>query len=177
MVEEACQHESNTFGYGIWSHHIAPMVPIARQLAQQCGADEEIVVIATLLHDLAGIQNADDVADHHTVGAVRAEEILHAHQYPPERIRAVQHCIRNHRGSVNNPKSTIEEICVADADAVVHMTEIVSLFYVAYQEKGMSIDDGKQWLKGKMQRDWEKMSEKSKRLFEHKYRAILDVLQ
>ncbi len=177
IVENACKAESNAFGYGIWSHHIHPMVPIAQQLAQQFGADEEIVMIATLLHDLAGIQHAEDAPEHHIVGALRAAEILQAHQYPAERIRAVQQCIHNHRGSVNRHKSTVEEVCVADADAIVHMTEIASLFYVVYKERAMSIDHGKQWLKEKIQRDWEKMSEKSKVLFESKYRAIVEVLQ
>ncbi len=153
------------------------MVPIAQNLAQQYGADEEIVIIATLLHDLAGIQHANDAADHHIIGAIRAEEILHARSYPAERIMAVQQCIENHRSSVNTHKHTVEEICVADADAIVHMTEIASLFYAAYQEMDMSIDDGNIWIKKKIQRDWEKMSEKSQARFEQKYRAILEVLR
>jgi len=45
IVEAACKEKSNAFGYGIWSHHIQPMVPIARKLAKQFGADEEIVII------------------------------------------------------------------------------------------------------------------------------------
>jgi HD superfamily phosphodiesterase len=133
-------------------------------------------LIAALLHDLAGIQNAKDKAQHHLIGAIRAEEILHANNYPPEQIMAVQRCIQNHRGSVNNRKSTIEEICVADADAIVYMTELASLFYAAYKELDMNIDNGKIWVKEKIQRDWKKMSEQSKVLFEHKYRAILEVL-
>ena len=177
IVEDACKETSNAFGYGIWSHHIHPMVPIAQKLAKQFGADEEIVIIATLLHDLAGIQNANDKTDHHIIGAIRAEEILHTYHYPAERIMAVQQCIKNHRGSVNNHKSTIEEICVADADAIVHMTELASLFYAAYKELDMNIDDGKIWMKEKIQRDWEKMSENSKILFEQKYRAIMEVLR
>ena len=134
-------------------------------------------MIAVLLHDLAGIQNADDAAEHHIVGAVRAKEILQLYHYPAERITAVQQCIKNHRGSVNIRKSTIEEICVADADAIVHMTEIASLFYVAYKERGMAIDDGKQWLREKIERDWKKMSENSKTLFKHRYYAVLKALQ
>ena len=176
IVEDACKAETNAFGYGIWSHHVHPMIPIAQKLAQKFGADEEIVIIATLLHDLAGIQNSKNKAEHHLIGAIRAEEILQAYQYPAEKIQAVQHCIKNHRGSVNNHKSTIEEICVADADAIVHMTELASLFYAAYKELDMNIDDGKLWMKEKIQRDWEKMSEQSKVLFEYKYRAIQEIL-
>ena len=176
LAEDACKDRNNKFGYGIWSHHIKPMVTIARKLAKQFGADEEIVIVATLLHDLAGIQNSENKEDHHVIGAKKAEQILISYNYPPEKIKIVKQCIQNHRGSVNYQKSTIEEICVADADAIVHMTELPSLFYAAYKEMGMTIEAGKAWLREKIIRDWHKMSEKSKTLFEQKYRAVLEIL-
>ena len=176
LAERACQSKNNAFGYGIWSHHIKPMVDIARKLAKQFGADEEIVIIATLLHDLAGIQNSNDKAEHHMIGAKKAEQILNSYNYPAEKIKRVKQCIQNHRGSVNNQKHSIEETCVADADAIVHMTEVPSLFYAAFKEMGMSIDVGKKWLREKIQRDWDKMSANSKKLFKHKYQAVMEVL-
>ena len=153
------------------------MVPIAQRLAIEFGADEEIVTIATLLHDLAGIQNSKDRDEHHIIGAKRAEEILRAHNYPTEKIKAVKHCIINHRSSVNNSKNTIEEICVADADAIVHMLEITSLLYAAYTKLGMEIDDGRNWVRNKIKRDWDKMSTQSKLLYEQKYNAIIEILK
>ena len=40
--------------------------------------------------------------------------------YDIDRIKLIQQCIRNHRGSVLNSKITIEELCVADADAIAN---------------------------------------------------------
>ena len=64
-VENACKSESNIFGYGIWTHHIKPMISIAQELAKQYKADIEIVTIATLLHDLAGIKDDTKSKERH----------------------------------------------------------------------------------------------------------------
>jgi hypothetical protein len=39
IVEDACKSDANVFGYGIWSHHIRPMIPVARRLADEYQAD------------------------------------------------------------------------------------------------------------------------------------------
>ena len=49
----------------------------------------------------------------------------------------LQKCILNHRGSVKLERNSIEELCVADADAVSHFDSVPSLLYLAYVEKGM----------------------------------------
>ena len=175
-VEAACKAPGNSFGYGIWTHHIKPMLPLARKLASETGADQEIVSIAVLLHDLAAIQDRNNKEDHHISGAILAETILKDQKYPAEKIERVKDCIKNHRGSVNNRKETSEEICVADADAIVHMLEISSLFYAAYREMNMTIDDGRKWISGKIERDWHKMSGRSRMLYESTYRTIAELL-
>ena len=177
MVEEACKSDKNVFGYGMWSHHVKPMVQIAKELARNYGADIEIVEIASLLHDLAAIKDESKRKEHHIYGAEEAEKILKSYDYPEDRIERVKKCILNHRGSVNNKKGSMEEVCVADADAMAHIKEIGSLFYVAYKEMDLDIDQGTEWIKGKMQRDLNKMSETGKANFKKKYEEIMDVLK
>jgi uncharacterized protein len=104
LVENACKYENNIFGYGIWSHHIKPMIPLGQKLAKEYGANEEIVTISVLLHDLAGIENANNTEEHHKIGAERAEKILLEYNYPQDKIDAIKKCILNHRSSVNNCK-------------------------------------------------------------------------
>jgi len=82
----------------------------------------------------------------------------------------------NHRGSVNNPKCSPEEICVADADAMAHITENGSLFYMAYREMNMDIDQGINWIRNKISRDWNKMSENGRIRFKDRYEQILSIL-
>lgn len=176
LVENACKSKSNKYGYGIWSHHIKPMLKISTKLADLYNAEEEIVIIATLLHDLAGIRDDSKTKDHHIYGAIEAEEILRKYNYPEVGIEKVKKCILNHRGSINNIKDSVEEICVADADAMAHIEQIGSLFYLVYKELNMELDEGIQYINGKINRDWNKMSEKSKELFKYKYERVIGVI-
>lgn len=176
IVEDACKSDNNIFGYGIWSHHIAPMIEISGELAKKCVADIEIVEIATILHDYAGIKNEKYIKEHHLYGAIEAEKILLKENYPIGRIKIIKNCIKNHRSSVNNHKGTIEEICVADADAIVHIDQIESLFYVVYARMNLSIDEGKEWIRKKLIRDWDKMSDLGKEYIGSKYSKIIEII-
>ncbi len=82
LVEHACASEENRIGYKIWKYHIKPMIPIAQELAVVHEADEEIVTLAVLLHDLAGIEDVSKRKLHHSFGADRACGPLHHAQVP-----------------------------------------------------------------------------------------------
>lgn len=58
------------------------------------------------------------------------------------KIALVQKCILNHRGSAKLERNSIEELCVADTDAISHFDSVPSLLYLAYIEKGMDIEQG-----------------------------------
>ena len=52
-----------------------------------------------------------------------------------EKIALVQACVRNHRGSICSDKNSIEEVCVADADAISHCNNVPSLLHLTFVEK------------------------------------------
>ena len=177
IVEGACKAETNAFGYGIWSHHILPMIQIAEKLADRVNADKEIVTLAVLLHDYAGIKDQEFIEEHHIWGAKEAETILKNENLEEDRIERVKKCILAHRGSAIIEKTTEEERCVADADAIVHIDQLASLFYLVYGDRGMSIDEGRKWVKDKLARDWGKMSENGRNMVKHKYDCIMELLE
>lgn len=175
LVEKACLSERNAYGYGIWKNHIAPMVAIANELAQLHSADSEVIRIATLLHDLAGIEDHSNAENHHIHGAERARLLLGEVGYPSEKTELVAQCILHHRGSVLMSKETAEEECLADADAVAHMSDLPSLFFVAYEKQGMGFEEGKHWVLQKIQRDWQKMSKIARERYTDQYNGILNI--
>lgn len=177
LVERACEASDNRFGRGIWSHHVAPMLIVAAELASRVEADQEIVGIAVLLHDYAGITDRAKVEDHHIHGAAEAERILTEEGYPRSRIDQVKECILTHRGSVSLARETKEQQCVADADAIAHINAVPSLFFVAYHNLGMGIDDGAQWVKEKLERDWLKLSDTGKEIARSSYEALQTILR
>jgi uncharacterized protein len=50
--------------------------------------------------------------------------------------------LSNHRGSIAGERLSLEEICVADADAISHFDNIPSPLYLAYVKRNLGIDEG-----------------------------------
>ncbi len=89
----------------------------------------------------------------------------------------IEQCILTHRGSVNVEKTSPEKICVASADAMAHIDQVASLFYYVYNEKKLSIDDGRIWIKEKLERSWNKLCPQAKEIIKDKYFCVLKILE
>ena len=168
-IYERCSRPSNVFGMGIFDH-VKAVVKNGKELAEQYGGDVEVVMIAGWLHDIASI------TDESLYGAQMAGEILEGMNYPPEKTALVRACIRSHRGSVPAPKGSIEEWCVADADAISHFDSVPSLLYMAYAKKGMELEEGKTFVREKLKRSFAKLSPEGKLHYQEKYRQVMELL-
>lgn len=166
-IKRRCVSSDNFFGEGIYEH-IENVAKNAVELAKLYQADIEVCELAGWLHDIASITDYKLYENHHIHGANMAEEILKSYNYPTEKIELVKLCILNHRGSVLREKTTKEEICVADADAISHYDTLPSLFYLAFVQRKLNINDGVQFIKSKLERSYNKMSQESKEYYRHK---------
>ena len=129
------------------------MVKNAEILAGKHGTDKEVVIIAAWLHDIALITDYAMYEEHHKYGADIAKEILNELNYD-KKMALVQKCILNHRGSVKLKRNSIEELYVADADAISHFDSVPSLLYLAYVERKMDIEQGAQFVRKKLERSY-----------------------
>lgn len=159
-IKRKCELPSNFFGMGCF-YHIKAVVDNAVMLAKQFGADEEIVIIAAWLHDIASITDYNLYEEHHIHGAEMVKEILVTFDYDKEKIPQVQSCVLNHRGSISGERLSLEELCVADADAISHFDNVPSLLYLAYVKRNLGIDEGREFVKAKLIRSYEKLDRKS----------------
>ena len=100
--------------------HILRVYHLAERLAQEEGADLEVVRAAALLHDAEGNATADasfDRLDHHHSSASFARKTLLAEGWSEARIAAVEHCIRAHRFRDRSEQPlTLEAQVLYDAD-------------------------------------------------------------
>lgn len=175
-IKRRCESPDNFFGAGSFEH-IESVANNAVKLAKLYKADAEVCEIAGWLHDIASITDYKLYEDHHIHGAKMSEEILKSYNYPTDKIELVKLCILNHRGSVPREKTTKEEICVADADAISHYDTLPSLFYLAFVQRKLNIDDGVEFIKSKLERSYNKMSEQSKKYYQDKRNMILSILK
>lgn len=170
-VKSRCQLTTNVYGVGAWDHHIKLVYKIAIKICNEYNADYEIVSLAALLHDIASITNVEYTENHHIIGAKISEELLASYNLDKEKIELIKKCILNHRGSKLLEKTTPEEICVADSDAMAHFHSIPSLLRMVYVQKNMSIDEGADFVFQKLERSYIKMSSKGKQIITPQYEA------
>ena len=177
LVKDRCKKPTNAYGIGAWEHHIKIVYELAIKYANDYGAQQEIVALAALLHDIASVTDASYTEEHHVIGAKIAEELLLEENYPIEKINLIKKCILNHRVSILKDKNSNEEKCIADCDAMAHFYSIPSLFSMVYREKKLSIDEGSKFVMDKLERSYNKMSDKGKLLVKKQYECAKNILK
>lgn len=170
-VKNRCMLPSNAYGIGAWDHHIELVYKIAIDICNEYKADYNIVALSALLHDIASVTNKEYTEEHHVIGAEIAEELLSKYNLSSDIIEQIKKCILNHRGSRLVDKNTSEEVCIADADAMAHFYSVPSLLRMVYVEKGLSIDEGREFVYNKLERSYKKLSKQGKKIIKKHYEA------
>ena len=165
IVKKECENDNWS-----WDYHMVSVVKYANQLACKLGADKEIVEISAWLHDITRLKG--DPENHHISGPIEAERILKELNYSQEKIDKIKHCIHAHRGSQSIKRETLEAECVASADAMAHFDNVPALLYVAFVKRQMKIEEGKTWVRNKLERSWKKLIPEAKEIALPKYEAV-----
>jgi uncharacterized protein len=160
--------------YNFWEQHVKYVVDEANELAIKYNADKEIVELAALLHDVALMMCVGERKDHHINGALIAESLLLKYNYPLDKIKKVTGCIVNHRSSKNATNN--EELCVADADILAHFDNIPMLFNSAFKRCDISLDDINEWMREAFEKDYNDLSDRTKKEFKERYELICHVV-
>lgn len=160
---------------GRMKYHILPVVRIANEMARRLDADVEVVEIAAYLHDITRILG--DRESHHISGAEYAKNFLTRYDFDDKKIELIEKCIKNHRGSIENKRESIEEKIISTADAVSHIEYPLPLFYTWYGKRGATLDAGRIEIRNKLQRSWKKIEiQYKKEEIKEKYFYLMEVL-
>jgi uncharacterized protein len=160
--------------YDFWNEHIKYVYEESLKLAKEYNADLEIVSLGALLHDIALINKVGDRKDHHINGEKLAREILDKNNYDSDKKERVLKCVYNHRSSKN--ATSLEELCVADADILAHFDNIPMLFNSAYRRNNISLNEIREWMNNAFLKDYNDLSDKTKELFKERYELIKDIV-
>jgi uncharacterized protein len=140
-IEEwlSVQANHNVALYNYRFDHVKYVVDIAKEIATQVGADEEIVTLAAWLHDIAK-PGMGGVQKHGDAGAERAREILLAKSVSLEVIDRVCDTIRKHVGlTLEKPVQPLEAQVLWDADKIVKLGAIGLIHFMV---NGIKINPG-----------------------------------
>lgn len=97
--------------------HVRRVAALAVQIARNEGADEEVVLLAALLHDVPSAIHTNARAAHHLAAAEFARQYLTQQGMAPNRLENVVHCIVAHRFRDQSVQpQTLEAQCLYDAD-------------------------------------------------------------
>ena len=176
FVVDKCNEYKNEAedSYDFWNEHIKYVYEESKNLANKYGADFEIVSLGALLHDIALVCKVGDRKDHHINGERLAREILEKNNYDSEKKERVLKCVFNHRSSKN--ATSLEELCVADADILAHFDNIPMLFNSAFNRSKVDLNHVREWIRECFEKDYNDLSDKTKELFNERYSIICDVV-
>lgn len=160
--------------YDFWAEHIKYVYEESLKLAREYNADNEIVALGALLHDIALINKVGDREDHHINGEIIAREILTNMGYDESKKERVLKCVYNHRSSKN--ATSIEELCVCDADILAHFDNIPMLFNSAFNRNKLTLNEVRDWMKTAFEKDYNDLSDRTKEVFKDRYNQILEVV-
>lgn len=166
--------ETSQDHYDFWNEHIKYVYFEAVELAKIYNANIEIVSLGALLHDIALIEQVGDRKDHHINGKILSDKILGDFGCPLEIKEHVLGCVYNHRSSKN--ATNIEELCVCDADILAHFDNIPMLFNSAFNRNNISLNEVRNWLMSVFEKDYDDLSEKTKKIFKDRYDLIKDIV-
>ena len=162
MIEQIQAYVKEAFGkadierYGeayFHEHHIMPAYAIAMELAKKYEADEEIVGISVLLHDI-GLIGRPEGRGHDVFGAEKAAGILKEMGLSEDTIERVTHCIRYHDAHDGDPES-VEGKVVCTADALSHI--MTPWFIVKSRYSDRPMDAYLVWCRKKLEKDFNRL--------------------
>ena len=166
--------ETSDDHYDFWNEHIRYVYREAVSLARQYGADETVVALGALLHDIALIEKVGTRENHHLNGKILSSRILDRFSCPGDLKAGVLGCVLHHRSSKN--AANIEELCVGDADILAHFDNIPMLFNAAFNRDGVSLNEVRAWMQDSFEHDYNDLSERTKEVFRNRYDTIKSVV-
>lgn len=163
-------------GYDFWNNHIKYVFSHSHNMAVKRNADVEICELSALFHDMAMVADFGPREEHEIYGAKMARDMLEEMQYPNDKIELIEKCVLHHRGCKNDNRGTKEEQILADADCVAHFDSIPSLFSLAYNKIGLPMEEGKEFVRNKLIRSYQKLSPEGQKEYKKRFDEIMKML-
>ncbi len=176
FVHRACQRSENIFSPSFFDQHLAVVAECATSLAERLGADLEVVELAGNLHDISAVYDPTTMPNHPKLSADLATQLLLERGYPQARVACIARSIASHSDPLPIGSVTPEEVCVSNADAVARILRPAYWLYFAFEVRKFGFEEGRNWLRSLVERQWCTLIEPAKELVGQQYAPILGLL-
>lgn len=99
--------------------------------------------------------------------------MLRKNGYPDEKTEHVKKCILNHSSKRAEYRTSAEEQILVDADGLSHFDAYKSLYSLAHKVMGLNDEESLKFIRDKLTRDYEELSDDLKDLVSEKYSMIM----
>lgn len=177
VIKRSNEFEKITKGtkneYNLWKEHIQYVYKYALLISNNKIVDKDVVELSAILHDISMTDNKLDRSKHNEYSAEMAEKLLSENKYPEDKIELVKKCILNHSSNRKEYRTTEEEDILVNADAMAHFDCIDSIYSLASNVMGLSEKDSVQFVKDKLTKDFNEISDEVKKHIIDKYKQVM----
>ena len=159
--------------YNIYREHIQYVYQYVLLLSKDKNVDIEVLKLSALLHDIAMTDINLDRSKHNEDGAIIAEQLLRENNYPEDKVQFVKKCILNHSSKRSEYRTTEEEKILVNADGLSHFDSIHNLYNLAHNVMELNDDETLKFIKDKLTKDYNEISDELKYLIDDKYNNIM----
>ncbi len=124
--------------------HTQRVLKIALKLAKNYGRciDVEILILATLLHDIGRAYETQKKKHHALISIEVAKNILEELGYPKEKISKVIEAIEAHSYTLGSKAKTLEAMILSDADKLDALGAVgIARCFIEAGRRGRSLED------------------------------------
>jgi putative nucleotidyltransferase with HDIG domain len=176
FVHQTCQRDENVFGSSFFHQHLSVVADCATTLAERLGADMEVVKLAAYLHDISAVFDPATTPNHPKQSADLATQILLENGYSEVRTSNVAHAIASHSHPLPIGRVPIEDVCVSNADAAARILRPAYWMYFVFGIRKYAFEEGRQWLRELIEKQWCVLIEPAKELVGNQYAATVEFL-
>jgi putative nucleotidyltransferase with HDIG domain len=176
FAQHACERAGNILTLSFFDQHLLVVAQCAASLAEPLGADVEAVELAAYLHDISAVFDPTTLPNHPGLSAELAIQILLERGHPQDRVGEIARAIALHSDPLPIGSASPEAVCISNADAVARIVRPAYWMYFAFRIRNCGFEEGRQWLRSLMERQWHSLIEPAKELVGAQYAATLHFL-
>lgn len=156
----------NICAMNTWNHHIEIAYQYTTKNYEKYAAKYDIVALVSLLYQLSCTTETQDDEKHIVIEKL-VEKLLGKYALDKDSLDLIKNCLLNYQNGVIK---TPEEICIKDSNIIPVFYNIPAFFKIAYAEKNMELEEGREFVLDKIDTNFNNLSNKGKDIIFDEYK-------